>query len=93
MVDIRSVKHTAFFIYQTDGGILMILLSTLRNKLRNRIRQNVLGNQRGQGATEYIMLLVVIVGLVIAFKKPIQEKFLGGVDKLGGQMDKVTNDN
>lgn len=69
----------------------MKLFSNLRNKLRNRIRQNVLGNERGQGATEYIMLLVVIVGLVIAFKEPIQKKFLGGVDKLGTQMDKVTD--
>ena len=70
----------------------MKFLSQLRNKLRNRLRNNVLGNRKGQGATEYIMLLVVIVGLVIAFKKPIQEKFLGGVEKLGGQMDKVTNE-
>jgi hypothetical protein len=80
------------FIYQIMMGEFMNLFSYLRNKVRNRIRQNVLGNERGQGATEYIMLLVVIVGLVIAFKKPIQEKFLGGVGKLGDQMDKVTNE-
>ncbi len=62
----------------------------LLKNLRNKLRKNILGNEKGQGATEYIMLLVVIVGLIVAFKKPIQEKFLGGVNKLGDQMDKVT---
>lgn len=35
--------------------------------LRNRMRANLLKNNSGQGATEYILLLVVVVGLVVAF--------------------------
>ena len=61
------------------------------SNLRNRLRKNLLKNHAGQGATEYILLLVVVVGLVLAFKKPIMNKFMGSVDKLGTQMDEVTN--
>lgn len=59
--------------------------------LRTRLRKNLLKNNAGQGATEYILLLVVVVGLVLAFKKPIMEKFDGSVKKLGNQMDEVVN--
>ncbi len=69
----------------------MKFFSNLRNKLRNRLNKNVIGNEKGQGATEYIMLLVVIVGLIIVFKDKIKEKVSGSVDKLGVQMDKVTD--
>jgi hypothetical protein len=65
----------------------MKFLSTLRN----RLRKSSINNQLGQGATEYILLLVVVVGLVMAFKKPITEKFLGTVDKVGTKMDDVVN--
>ena len=58
--------------------------------LRNRLRQNLIKNERGQGATEYILLLVVVVGLVMAFKKPIMEKFGRQVEKLGSDMTEVT---
>jgi Flp pilus assembly pilin Flp len=66
----------------------MKFLSTLRN----RMRAALLNNNRGQGATEYILLLVVVVGLVLAFKKPIMDKMKSKVDDLGGAMDKVTVD-
>jgi len=33
--------------------------------------KRLLKNERGQGFTEYILLLAVVVGIVIAFKKPI----------------------
>ncbi len=61
------------------------------NTLRHRMRKSLISNQSGQGATEYILLLVVVVGLVMAFKKPITEKFLGTVDKVGSKMDEVSN--
>ena len=64
----------------------MKFLSTLRNRLRT----SLLKNERGQGATEYILLLVVIVGLVFMFKGKIQEKMKTAVDDLGGKMDDVT---
>lgn len=39
----------------------------LMTSFRNRLRKNLLKNTSGQGATEYILLLVVIVGLVMMF--------------------------
>ncbi len=60
------------------------------SNLRNRLRKNLIQNNQGQGATEYILLLVVVVGLVLAFKKPIMEKMKGKVDDLGQSMDQVT---
>ncbi|MBC7466379.1 MAG: hypothetical protein H7256_10335 [Bdellovibrio sp.] len=62
------------------------------SKMRAGLRRNLLKNQSGQGATEYILLLVVVVGLVLAFKKPIMEKMKGKVDSLGTAMDQVTPD-
>jgi Flp pilus assembly pilin Flp len=58
--------------------------------LRNKLRKNLINNNRGQGATEYILLLVVVVGLVLAFKKPIMDKMGKKVDDLGSAMDQVT---
>lgn len=37
------------------------------------MRKNLLNDKRGQGATEYILLLVVVVGLVMLFKTKIAE--------------------
>ncbi len=65
----------------------MKFLSNLRNRLRTS-----LNNQKGQGATEYILLLVVVVGLVLAFKKPIMEKMGKKVEDLGAAMDEVKVD-
>lgn len=59
-------------------------------KLRNHLRKS-LTNNRGQGATEYILLVVVVVGLVIAFKKPILDKFNSKVGELTNKMDEATN--
>lgn len=39
-------------------------------------------NQSGQGATEYILLLVVVVSLVMIFKKDIQSAVQGKIDDL-----------
>lgn len=46
----------------------MKLLATLRH----RLRKNLVQDERGQGATEYILLLVVVVGLVVAFGPKIK---------------------
>ena len=63
------------------------------SNLRTRLRKNLLKNHAGQGATEYILLLVVVVGLVITFKEPITRKFGESVGKLGTKMEQVTSDN
>lgn len=65
-------------------------MKTLKN-LRNRLRRSLIASERGQGATEYILLLVVVVGLVLAFKRPILDKFNKAQEKLGADMDSVTN--
>lgn len=65
----------------------------LLKNLRNRVRKTLVNNDRGQGATEYILLLVVVVGLVLAFKKPIKERIDAAMGKLGSDMESVTNDN
>jgi hypothetical protein len=49
------------------GEFIMKFLSKARAGLK------LIKNNAGQGATEYILLLVVIVGLVVAFKKPIMD--------------------
>jgi Flp pilus assembly pilin Flp len=58
----------------------------LFTNLKNRLRKNLIKNERGQGATEYILILVVVVGLVTIFKKPITEALKTKTDKLGGDI-------
>ncbi len=61
------------------------------SNLRTRLRANLINNKKGQGATEYILLLVVVVGLVLAFKKPIMDAMNKKTDDLKASMDKVTD--
>ena len=58
--------------------------------LKKCLNKKFLRNERGQGATEYILLLVVVVGLVVAFGPKIKaavEKKMGDVST---GMDEVT---
>lgn len=60
--------------------------------LRNRLRKNLAKNNRGQGATEYILLVAVVVGIVMLFGPKIKEKLTGSggaVEKIGSGMDTV----
>ncbi|RYZ86151.1 MAG: hypothetical protein EOP06_15030 [Proteobacteria bacterium] len=52
--------------------------------------KKMLKNQSGQGATEYILLLVVVVALVIMFKGQIKSAFEG---KVGELKDSIGNFN
>lgn len=70
---------------ENERGSSMKLLSTIRN----RMRANLINNKKGQGATEYILLLVVIVGLVIAFGPKIKTMIGDKTKNLGEAMDKV----
>lgn len=63
-------------------------MKLLSNK-RNTIRKNMLKNKRGQGATEYILLLVVIVGLVMMFGPRIKSAMEKKVGNLESSMDEV----
>jgi Flp pilus assembly pilin Flp len=66
----------------------MKFLSTLRN----RLRKNLVKNQSGQGATEYILLLVVVVGMVVAFGPKIKKAITEKTTALENDMGKVNSD-
>ena len=66
-------------------------MKMLKN-LRSRLSKNITKNQRGQGATEYILLLTVVVGLVVAFGKPIKDAFMKKVGAVESKMDEVTGE-
>lgn len=61
----------------------------LMTTLRNRLRKNLLKNQSGQGATEYILLLVVIVGLVMMFGPKIKKAMSDKMEKLDSDIQNV----
>lgn len=64
----------------------------LLSKIRNKLRTNPIKNNRGQGATEYILLLVVVVGLVVAFGPKIKKAINDKTGSLETDMGKVTSD-
>ena len=66
----------------------MKLLSTIRN----RMRKNLVNNKRGQGATEYILLLVVLVGVVMLFKGRIKAALEDKMGNLDEGMKSVTTE-
>lgn len=51
--------------------------------------KKLLKNRSGQGATEYILLLVVIVGLVMLFGKDIKTTMEGKLSDLKGKIMSV----
>ncbi|MBV2168185.1 MAG: hypothetical protein KUL82_05705 [Bdellovibrio sp.] len=52
--------------------------------------KKLLKNQSGQGATEYILLLVVVVALVIMFKSQIQSTVSSKIQELQGMIGSVS---
>lgn len=48
-------------------------------------------NKRGQGMTEYILLLVVVVGLVMAFKGKISSIINSKIDTLSTDIGNVNS--
>ena len=61
--------------------------------MRKHLNKNLLRNERGQGATEYILLLVVIVGLVVMFGPKIKKAVEGQMTAVESGMSQVTSDN
>ena len=51
--------------------------------------KNLLKNRSGQGATEYILLLVVVVALVVMFKERIKETMESKLNALKGSIENV----
>jgi len=56
------------------------------------MRTNWLKNSRGQGATEYILLLVVVVGLVVAFGPKIKKTMGDKMNQLDADIQGVKSD-
>lgn len=52
--------------------------------------KKLMKDESGQGATEYILLLVVVVGLAMIFKKQITDAFSGKLSELAGQISGFT---
>lgn len=64
----------------------------MKKVVNKKNKMKFLKNQKGQGMVEYVLLLVVIIGLVIAFKEPITRKFkeaTGSVES--GMGDVISN--
>jgi len=49
-------------------------------------------NQAGQGATEYILLLVVVVAVVMLFQKQIKSVLSDKISNLGSSISNFGND-
>lgn len=62
------------------------------SNMRNRLRKSLTANERGQGATEYILLLVVVVGIVFMFKDRIRTAFGSKMTEIEGKMGEITTD-
>lgn len=60
-------------------------------KFRN-FSKKLFKNRKGQGATEYILLLVVVVALVLMFKGKIAGLMKGKLDELGSGMGGITTE-
>jgi Flp pilus assembly pilin Flp len=54
--------------------------------------KNLLKNKKGQGATEYILLLVVVVALVMMFKNQVREALDGKLSQLSSDIMGFTGD-
>lgn len=46
-------------------------------------RKNLFRNEKGQGMVEYILLLVVVIGIVMAFRGKIADVIKGKTDQVG----------
>ena len=58
-------------------------------KLFKSFSKRISKSESGQGATEYILLLVVVVALVVMFKDRIKETMSGKIDQLKEQIGSV----
>ncbi len=44
-------------------------------------------NEKGQGTAEYVLLLVIVIGLLMAFRNPIEKKINGLMERIGENLD------
>ena len=55
-------------------------------KTIGKLKSKILKNERGQGATEYILLLLVVVAIAFLFKDQIKGAVEGKLGELSGQL-------
>lgn len=56
------------------------------------IGRKLIKNRKGQGMTEYILLLVVVVGIVMMFQGQIKGAIKGKISALQGNIESITPD-
>ncbi|MBC7466408.1 MAG: hypothetical protein H7256_10485 [Bdellovibrio sp.] len=62
------------------------------SNLRTRLRKNLLKSNAGQGATEYILLLVVLVAVMGIFKKEILKAVNAKIGTTGASIEGFTGE-
>ncbi len=63
-------------------------MKKLFKKLKTNFSEKM-KDESGQGMLEYILLVVVIVGLVLALKGPLTDQVNGIKDKLSGSIGSI----
>jgi len=58
-------------------------------KALKKFSKRLLKNERGQGMMEYLLLLVIVVGLILMFKDNIMETAKSKIDDLQSSIDRV----
>ena len=61
------------------------------NKIKKALKQLWL-DESGQGATEYILILVVVAAIVFAFRKPIVDAIGAQTTEVGKQIGNAVTD-
>ncbi len=62
------------------------MIKTFINKFH---KNSQLGNERGQGMMEYILLVVVLVGIIVVAKPFLEDRVSGIQDSLGEKIGEV----
>jgi Flp pilus assembly pilin Flp len=57
------------------------------------IAKKLWNDESAQGATEYILLLVVVIGMVLAFKNQIKSVITGKVTEISGEIQNIKPEN
>lgn len=64
-------------------------MKNLLKKFKSHFSKKMVEDQSGQGMLEYILLLVVIVGLVLFLKQPLTEQVTKIKDQLGSSVGSI----